>query len=193
IADRDDVGVGIARPRVAAAIAEGVELLDVADGKAGLGLDPGPQPDFEGAMRQRVERPEREPRAGLALGGVAGHQNGRLLALHRHDRGGEPDLDRRERGFGHGGSGARAVDVGAWETGWGAQNSTPPQMTCRCISIGSKRTLYSIASYGAQTWGQLVVDPFCVLKLGHQLESWRLLNLTLGGLGAVEEVVEINP
>jgi hypothetical protein len=38
-----------------------------------------------------------------------------------------------------------------------------------------------------------VVDPFCVLKLDHQLESWRLLNLTLGGLGAVEEVVEINP
>src|SRR5215470_10875757 len=38
IADRDDVGAGIARPRVAAAIAEGVELLDVADRKAGLGL-----------------------------------------------------------------------------------------------------------------------------------------------------------
>jgi hypothetical protein len=38
-----------------------------------------------------------------------------------------------------------------------------------------------------------VVDPFCVLKLDHQLESWRLLNLTLGGLGAVEEVVEIDP
>jgi hypothetical protein len=26
-----------------------------------------------------------------------------------------------------------------------------------------------------------------------QLESWWLLNLTLGGLGAVEEVVEIDP
>src|SRR4030095_16168128 len=35
--------------------------------------------------------------------------------------------------------------------------------------------------------------PLCVLKLDHQLESWRLLHLTLGGLGAVEEVVEINP
>src|SRR5262249_24983844 len=125
IADRDDVGAGIPRPRVAAAIVEGVELLHIPDRKAGLGLDPGSQPDFEGAVRERVERPERQPRAGLALGGVAGHENGRLLALHRHDRGGEPDLDRGERGFGHGGrvasedamaSGARhAAEV------WGAQ------------------------------------------------------------------------
>src|SRR5262249_27191419 len=131
IADRDDVGAGIARPRVAAAIAEGVELLDVADRKAGLGLDPGAQPDFEGAMRQRVERPEREPRAGLALGGVTGHQNGRLLALHRHDRGGEPDLDRRERGFGHGGSVARALDVEACETWYVAQDSMHAQTHLR--------------------------------------------------------------
>src|SRR5499426_483766 len=168
IADRDDVGAGIARPRVAAAIAEGVELLDVADRKAGLGLDPGPQPDFEGAMRQRVERPEREPRAGLSPGGVAGHQNGRLLALHRHDRGGEPDLDWRERGFGHGGSVARALDVGACETWYVTQDSTHAQMTCRRASNGSKRAF-------------------------DQLESWRLLNLTLDGLGAVEEVIEIDP
>src|SRR6266446_160976 len=89
-------------------------------------------------MRERVERPERQPRAGLALGAVAGHENGRLLALHRHDRGGEPDLDRRERGFGHGGSVARALDVGACETRYTARDSThlkslvaAPQMTCR--------------------------------------------------------------
>jgi hypothetical protein len=130
------VGAGIARPRVAAAIAEGVELLHIADRKAGLGLDPGPQPDLESAMRQRVERPERQPRAGLALGGVAGYQNGRLLALHRHDRGGEPDLDRRKQGFGHEASVARALDVGACETCDLAQDSTHLQMACRRTSNG---------------------------------------------------------
>src|SRR6516165_2780200 len=111
IADRDHVGAGIARPRVAAAIAEGVQLLHIADRKAGLRLDPRPQPDFEGAVRERIERPERQRRARLARGAVAGHENGRLLVLHRHDRGGEPDLDRRERGVGHGGSVASALDV----------------------------------------------------------------------------------
>src|SRR5262245_26839388 len=88
LADRADLGAGIARPRVAAAIAEGVELLHVANRKAGLGPHPGPQPDFEGAMRERVERPERQPRAGLALGAVAGHENGGLPALPRPDSGG---------------------------------------------------------------------------------------------------------
>jgi len=102
------VGAGIAGPRVAAAIAEGVKLLHIADRKAGLGLDPGPQPDFEGAVREGVKRPERQPRAGLGFGRVASHENGGLLALHRYDRGGEPDLDRRERGVGHGGSVASA-------------------------------------------------------------------------------------
>src|SRR6266478_2204572 len=103
IADGDHVGAGIARPRVAAAIAEGVQLLHIANRKAGLRLDPRPQPDFEGAVRERIERPERQPRARLTRGAVAGHENGGLLVLHRHDRGGEPDLDRRERGVGHGG------------------------------------------------------------------------------------------
>src|SRR6516162_611073 len=111
ITDRDHVGAGIARPRVAAAIAEGVKLLHIADRKAGLRLDPRPQPDFEGAVRERIERPERQPRARLARGAVAGHENGGLLVLHRDDRGGEPDLDRRERGVGHGGSVASALDV----------------------------------------------------------------------------------
>jgi hypothetical protein len=67
-----------------------------------LGPDPGAQADLEGAMRGRVERTERQPRAGGALAAVAGNENGRLLALDGHDRGGEPDLDRRERGVGHG-------------------------------------------------------------------------------------------
>ena len=129
---------GVARTRVAAAVAEGVELLHVADRQSGLSLDPGPQPDLEGAVRQRIERPERKPRARpahvpvarvrlalprpasqrrafrrrdfarldaarLGLGALAGDENGRLLAFHGYDRGGEPDLDRRARGVGHGG------------------------------------------------------------------------------------------
>ena len=46
---------------MAAAIAEGVELLHIADGEAGLGPDPGTQADLEGAMRGRIERTERQP------------------------------------------------------------------------------------------------------------------------------------
>ncbi len=93
---------GVARPRMAAAIAEGVELLHIADSEAGLRLDPGAQADLEGAVRERIERTEGKPGAGLALAAVTGHENGRLLALDGDDGGGEPDLDRRERGFGHG-------------------------------------------------------------------------------------------
>jgi hypothetical protein len=50
------------RAGMAAAVAERVELLDVADAQPGLLLDPGAQADLEGAMRQRVERAEREVR-----------------------------------------------------------------------------------------------------------------------------------
>ena len=58
---------GVVGARMAAAIAEGVELLHIADGEPGLGPDPGAQADLEGAMRGRVERTERQPRAGGAL------------------------------------------------------------------------------------------------------------------------------
>src|SRR5205085_7017427 len=68
IADRDHVRGGVARVRMAAAVAEGIELLDVADGERGLRLDEGAQADLEGPVRQRIERPEREPGARLALG-----------------------------------------------------------------------------------------------------------------------------
>ena len=60
IADRDHVRAGVARPRVAAAVAEGVELLDVADVDRGLRRHPGAQADLEGAVRQRIERAERQ-------------------------------------------------------------------------------------------------------------------------------------
>src|SRR5262249_39407959 len=90
----------------------GVQLLHVADRQRGLRLDPGAQADLEGAVRQRIERTERQPGAHVgrvrrAFGTLAGHEDRRLLLLHRHDRGGEPDLDRGERGVGHGGSVAR--------------------------------------------------------------------------------------
>ena len=50
IADRNHVRAGVVGARMAAAVAEGVELLDIADGQAGLRLDPGAQADLEGAM-----------------------------------------------------------------------------------------------------------------------------------------------
>ena len=58
-------------------------------------------------MRERIERPERQAcaqlaGARLARRAVARHQDGGLLALDRHDRGGEPDLDRGEGRGGHG-------------------------------------------------------------------------------------------
>ena len=58
---------GVAGARMAAAVAEGVELLDIADGEPGLRLDPGAQADLEGAVRQRIERTERQAGAGVAL------------------------------------------------------------------------------------------------------------------------------
>src|SRR4029079_15372515 len=111
IADRHDVRAGVVGARMAAAIAEGVELLHIADGEPGLGTHPRAQADLEGPMRGRVERTEWQSRAGAALAAVAGDENGRLLALDGHDRGGEPDLDRRERGLSHSGSVAPTLSV----------------------------------------------------------------------------------
>ena len=88
---------GVARPRVAAAVAEGVELLDIADVERGLRRHPGAQADLEGAVRQRIERAERQAGAGARFAGVGGDQDARLVRLHRDDRGGEPDFDRGER------------------------------------------------------------------------------------------------
>ena len=55
------MGAGIARPRMPAAIAEGIELLDIAQPQSRLFFHPGAQPDLEGAVRDRVERAERKP------------------------------------------------------------------------------------------------------------------------------------
>src|SRR4029077_6964552 len=91
----------IGRSRMAAAVAEGVKLLDIADAQPGLRLDPFAQPDLEGAMRQRIERAERQAGARVGFSAVARDENGRLAFLHGDDRGGEPDFDRRERRVGH--------------------------------------------------------------------------------------------
>ncbi len=66
IADRQDVRGAIAGLGVTAAVAEGVELLDIAEVEPGLPLDPGAQPDVERAVGARGEGAEgkRVPFAG---------------------------------------------------------------------------------------------------------------------------------
>ena len=60
IADRHHMRAGVVGLRMAAAIAKGVELLDIAEPQARLLLDPGAQADLEGAMAWRIERTERQ-------------------------------------------------------------------------------------------------------------------------------------
>src|SRR5262249_23939051 len=60
IADRHRMRPVVAGNGVAAAVAERVELLDVADRKASLRLDPAAQADLEGVMRERIERARRQ-------------------------------------------------------------------------------------------------------------------------------------
>src|SRR5215831_2168485 len=104
VADRDHVRPAVAALGVPAAIAERVELLDIADREPGLLPDPAAQPDLEGVMRERIERAGRqagEPRA------VARCERHGLVAVDRDDRGSEPDLDRGRRGVDHAVSGRR--------------------------------------------------------------------------------------
>ncbi len=99
IADRDDVRAGVARMRMAAAVAEGIELFDIADIERGLRRHPFAQADLEGAVREGIECAGRQ--AGARLVAVAGDEHRRLLVLHRDDRDGQPDLDRRQLGVAH--------------------------------------------------------------------------------------------
>ena len=85
---------------MAAAVAERVELLDIADAQAGLRLDPGAQADLEGAVRQRIERAERQAGARCRLCRRPRPGCG-LAVLDRDDRGGQPDFDRRQRTIAH--------------------------------------------------------------------------------------------
>jgi len=61
------MGPGIAGVRMAPAVAERVELLHIADGEAGLRLDPGPQPISKVAVGERIERPNGSPARGSPL------------------------------------------------------------------------------------------------------------------------------
>src|SRR5436190_508515 len=79
-----------------AAVAERIELFHIAHRQAGLGLDPGPQSDFEGPVRERVEWSERQSRA-RSRAGAARYEDRGLVAIKRHDGGRQPDLDRRQR------------------------------------------------------------------------------------------------
>src|SRR5262249_21383424 len=91
-------GVGVAGSRMAAAIAEGVELLDIAEPQPRLLLDPVAQADLEGAVLERIERAEGQACEGSFA--ARGEYQG-LGVLGRHDRGGQTDLDRRQRLVAH--------------------------------------------------------------------------------------------
>src|SRR6185312_3704166 len=91
IADRDGAGVALA----AVEIGEGIELLDIAEGEAGLARHPVAQAELEGA----VAGDEGAGGQGLA---AADREHARLVLGDRHDHGAEIDrnlalLGRRTR------------------------------------------------------------------------------------------------
>ena len=94
IADRKSMraaGLG-----VAAAVAERIELLDIAEIEPGLPLHPFAQADLEGPVRARREQAEgkRVPCARSCRAGPH-HEDVGLLVAHRDDGGVEPKLDLR--------------------------------------------------------------------------------------------------
>src|SRR5882724_2143445 len=84
IADRGDMGIGVAGQRVPAAIAERIELLDVTQPQSRLFFHPGAQADLEGAVRNRVEWAERKPGAPVTVAAGGGEYQ-RLVAFDRND------------------------------------------------------------------------------------------------------------
>src|SRR5580704_13255141 len=92
--------MGVAGLGVPAAVAERIELLDIAEPQSRLFFYPGAQADLEGAVRHRVERAERQSGALVAVAGGGGEDQG-LVAFDRDDGGGQADLDRRQKLFAH--------------------------------------------------------------------------------------------
>src|ERR1700692_972175 len=90
--------MGVAGLGVPAAVAERIELLDIAEPQSRLFFYPGAQADLEGAVRQRVQRAERKSGALVAVAGGGGEDQG-LVAFDRDDGGGQADLDRRQKLF----------------------------------------------------------------------------------------------
>ena len=100
IADRGDMGVGVAALGMAAAVAECVKLFDIAEAQAGLLLHPRPQADFQRAVSDRVERTERQTFEFVTVA-AGGRQDRWFVAVDRHDRRRQSDLDRCKDFIGH--------------------------------------------------------------------------------------------
>ena len=101
IADRDHVRAGVARPRMPAAIAEGVELLDIADVEPVCAATQARRPISKVRCESGSNGPNGSPARVAPLGGFAGDEDRRLLGLDGDDRRGQPDLDRRQRTIAH--------------------------------------------------------------------------------------------
>ena len=87
--------VAVVGLRLAATVAERVELLDIAKPHVGLLVDPCAQAHFKCAMGQRIERAGRQSCLPGRIG--ARHKDHRLVVRHGDDGRREVDLD------GHGG------------------------------------------------------------------------------------------
>ena len=96
IGDGDDAQPLAPRARVAVAVAEGVELLDVAEREAGLVAHPAPQAAVEGTVVLGIERTEGQGLLRILLrAGTPGAQgeDTRHLLGHRYDHGVEAILN----------------------------------------------------------------------------------------------------
>src|SRR5262249_29685256 len=82
------------------AIAKSIELLDIAEPKSGLLLDPGAQADLEGAVRDGVEGAEGKAGEPVAVA-AGGGEDQRFIVLDRNNRRGQADLDRRQKLVAH--------------------------------------------------------------------------------------------
>src|SRR6202011_179366 len=94
------MGIGVAGLGMPAAIAERIELLDIAKPESRLFFYPGAQADLEGAVRHRIERTERQP-GERAAPATCGGEDQWLVAFDRDDGGGQADFDRRQRLLAH--------------------------------------------------------------------------------------------
>ena len=88
VADRDHMRSNVVELRMAATVAERVELLGVAEVEPCLLSYPRPEPDLEGSVLQGRERPERKPvRGARHVGLPPDDQYDRLILRDGDDRG----------------------------------------------------------------------------------------------------------
>jgi len=91
------VRAGFVRQLLAAAVAERIELFDIAEFQRRLRLDAGAQARLEGPVLLRIERPEGQGVA--AIRAIAADcKNAGVAAGNRDDRRIEADFDRRAGG-----------------------------------------------------------------------------------------------